>query len=188
MNDSDNGLEKINNNEVINLDDDNEGNQIHNTFYSVNEEEIENKSIKNIENNEKDNNNYEEKEEENINFEKENDSIEKINNENDEDYEKLKKSNYYNISIDDIKHAKDFIDIQEKLGQKELIGHIEYEISLNRTNKNEKQKIILSYRRYQHFDIFYNGIKIKYPYFIYPKYIPPDTELTAMCQVGYFMI
>ena len=169
MNDSDNGLEKINNNEVINLDDDNEGNQIHNTFYSVNEEEIENKSIKMIENNEKDNNNYKEKEEENINFEKENDSIEKINNENDEDYEKLKKSNYYNISIDDIKYAKDFIDIQEKLGQKELIGHIEYEISLNRTNKNEKQKIILSYRRYQHFDIFYNGMKIKYPYFIYPK-------------------
>jgi hypothetical protein len=52
MNDSDDGLEKINNNEVINLDDDNEGNQIHNTFYSVNEEEIENKSIKMIENNE----------------------------------------------------------------------------------------------------------------------------------------
>ena len=44
MNDSDNGLEKINNNEVINLDDDNEGNQIHNTFYSVNFQKINNDS------------------------------------------------------------------------------------------------------------------------------------------------
>ncbi len=170
--------EKLNNNEVINLDDDNDGNNMHETFYSINNEK-ENKLNKNIENNEKEIYNFDNKNEENNNIEKEIENEvnlnveneEKIYTENEEDFDKFKKSSYFNISIgeNNINVRKEFIDIQEKLGQKELIGHIEYEISLIKTNKNEIQKIIKSYRRYQHFDIFYNGMKIKYPYFIYPK-------------------
>ncbi len=163
--------ENLNNNEVIDLDDDNDGNDIHETFYSVNEKT--NKSNTNIEKNEEENNNLDNKDEENNKNEEklEIENDEKLVIENEEDFDTFKKSSYFNISIGEggVSLSKDFIDIQEKLGQKELIGHIEYEISLNKTNKNEIQKIILSYRRYQHFDIFYNGMKIKYPYFIYPK-------------------
>ena len=108
----------------------------------------------------------------------ENKKIEDNNNKEKEDNEeediKLKDSNLYNILIEEGStryNEKDYIDIKEKTVQKEIMSHTEYVISLNKRNSNKKeiQIIILSYRRYEHFNIFYNAMKIKYPYFIYPK-------------------
>ena len=108
----------------------------------------------------------------------ENKKIEDNNNKEKEDNEeediKLKDSNLYNILIEEGStryNKKDYIDIKEKTVQKEIMSHTEYVISLNKRNSNKKeiQIIILSYRRYEHFNIFYNAMKIKYPYFIYPK-------------------
>ena len=108
----------------------------------------------------------------------ENKKIEDNNNKEKEDNEeediKLKDSNLYNILIEEGStryNKKDYIDIKEKTVQKEIMSHTEYVISLNKRNSNKKEIkiIILSYRRYEHFNIFYNAMKIKYPYFIYPK-------------------
>ena len=158
--------EKIDQEENLDDDEDENKNNPELFFSLMNESKYDIEKIQEIPSVKLKNENEENKENEDNNTKEKED--------NEEEYIKLKDSNLYNILIEEGStryNEKDYIDIKEKTVQKEIMSHTEYVISLNKRNSNKKeiQIIILSYRRYEHFNIFYNAMKIKYPYFIYPK-------------------
>ncbi len=158
--------EKIDQEENLDDDEDENKNNPELFFSLMNESKYDIEKIQEIPSVKLKNENEENKENEDNNTKEKED--------NEEEYIKLKDSNLYNILIEEGStryNKKDYIDIKEKTAQKEIMSHTEYVISLNKRNSNKKeiQIIILSYRRYEHFNIFYNAMKIKYPYFIYPK-------------------
>ena len=116
-----------------------------------------------------------------VNDEKEKDE----NNEKEKEKEKMKTKNKKTVGnilltslvLDKTRNKVLQLKIDKEKSKKE--GHTIYEIALiKEKEKDELEKNILCYRRYNNFNDFYNALKIRYPHFIFPKLSPKESAKT----------
>ena len=125
-----------------------------------------------IETNEVNNNN---KDSETKEKEKEDNKKEENNNENKN---KINSQSSFNLNKGNILNCKKRNDvIQIEIKEKTNNEHFtEYQLNLVNDSSNtynspisNNEKKILCYRRYKHFEIFYNTLKMRYPQYIFPR-------------------